>query len=188
MRFEGIIAALWRRVEDVPTDTVFLLRGEIENIAEDVRFYKLKGKRVLVDMDFVEGLGGGEHAIRFLKNEAGADGVITVKLRNYLIARKLGIPAVLRFFALDSRAVEKGLAQIEANDVGVVEVLPGVAVFKVVKRMKDRGRFNIIAAGLVDNERELWDLLKVADAVSTSTERLWYARGDGVGEDPGGRF
>ncbi len=181
MRFEGIIAALWKRIEHVPTDVVFLLKGELESIAEDVEFYKSKGKRVFVDMDFVEGLSDGEHAIRFLRNVAKVNGIITVKLRNYLIARKLGIPAVLRFFALDSRAVEKGLAQIESNGVEVVEILPGIAVPKVVERMKDRKRYNIIAAGLVNDESELFKLLEIVDAVSTSTERLWYLGRDEFG-------
>ena len=175
MRLEGVIAALWKRVEDVPTETVFILKSDLVSISDEVEYYKKMGKVVFVDMDFVEGLGDGEHAIKFLKRVAGVHGIITVKMRNYLTARKLGVPAVLRFFALDSRAVEKGLAQIESNGVEIVEILPGVAVFKVLKRLRER-RFNLIAAGLVDTEEELEDLLRVADAVSTSSERLWRAR------------
>jgi len=176
LTFKGIIAALWKRVEEVPTDDVFLLKGNIETVSDEVRFYKEMGKRVFVDMDFVEGLGDGEYAIRFLKNRADVDGIITVKLKNYLAARKLSIPAILRFFALDSRAVEKGISQIESNNVEIVEVLPGIAVFKFVKRLKRRN-FNLIAAGLIDEEDEAKELLKVADAISTSSESLWYMRG-----------
>lgn len=169
---KGIIAALWEMTsEDIKPSTVFLLRSNIIDLKYQVKSLKDKGKKVYVDMDFVEGLGEGEFAINYIRS-CGADGVITVKLKNYLQARKLGIPAILRFFALDSRAVERGINQILTNDVDTVEILPGLVAPKIALKLPRRN-MTIIAAGLIETVEEAKNLLKHVDAISTSSKTIW---------------
>lgn len=169
---KGVIAALWEMTSnEIKPSTVFLLRSNIVDLKYQVKTLKDKGKKVYVDMDFVEGLGEGEFAINYIKL-CGADGVITIKLKNYLQARKLGIPAILRFFALDSRAVEKGINQILINDVDTVEILPGIVAPKIVSKLPKKS-MTIIAAGLIETIEEAKNLLKYVDAISTSSQALW---------------
>ncbi|MCD6551365.1 glycerol-3-phosphate responsive antiterminator, partial [Thermotoga sp.] len=145
--FEGIIAAVWDMdsLGDIIPNVVFLLKSDILNLKFHLKILKDRGKIVFVDIDFVSGLGEGEEAVLFVK-KSGADGVITIKPRNYVAARRNNIPAVLRFFALDSKAVERGVEQIEGFrayrsvdelpadvDVIVFVVPPGVALEETKK-------------------------------------------------------
>ena len=172
--FKGIIAALWDMdsVGEIEPDVVFLLKSDILSLKFYLKILKDRGKTVFVDMDFVSGLGEGEEAVLFVK-KAGADGIITIKPKNYIIAKRNGVPAVLRFFALDSKAVERGIEQIEALGVDVVEVLPGVVAPKVAKKIPGR---TVIAAGLVETEEEAREILKHVSAISTSSRTLWKLR------------
>ncbi|AJG41148.1 antiterminator [Thermotoga sp. RQ7] len=169
--FRGIIAAIWdmESLGEIGPDVVFLLKSDILNLKFHLKILKDKGKTVFVDVDFVSGLGEGEEAVLFVK-KAGADGIITIKPKNYLAAKKNSIPAVLRFFALDSKAVERGIEQIESLGVDVVEILPGLVAPKVAKKIPGR---TVIAAGLVETEEEAREILKHVSAISTSSRSLW---------------
>ncbi len=170
--FKGIIAAVWdpESIGEIPVETVFLLKSDILNLKFHLKILKDRNKQVFVDVDFVEGLGEGEEAVSFVKR-AGADGIITVKPKNYSAAKKLNIPSVLRIFALDSRAVEKGLEQIQTLGAEVVEILPGLVAPKVAKKLKPAR--TVIAAGLIETEEEAREILRYVDAISTSSRSLW---------------
>ncbi|ACR78894.1 MULTISPECIES: glycerol-3-phosphate responsive antiterminator [Kosmotoga] len=174
---KGIIAALWERTippERVPNDTIFFLNGGLLELPERVKRFKESGKRIYVDIDFISGLNSDHDSVQYLK-EIGVDGVITAKVRTYKIALSLGIPGLLRFFALDSRAVDRGLEQILHNDVRAVEILPGLAACKVSKKLRGLlPNVNIVAAGLIDNVEELKMIKPYVDAISTSNKELWY--------------
>ncbi|OAA31188.1 glycerol-3-phosphate responsive antiterminator GlpP [Kosmotoga arenicorallina S304] len=171
-----IIAALWESSippEEIPVDTIFLLTGNIMEIGNVTKKFIKAGKKVYVDIDFVAGLNPDRYGIRFLKN-LGVTGVITAKMHTYRLSNEAGISAILRFFALDSRAVEKGIEQIIRNRVNAVEILPGIAACKVAKKLRAVERnITIVAAGLVDNEIEVRKLLDCVDAISTSKKELW---------------
>jgi glycerol uptake operon antiterminator len=172
--FRGIIAAVWdmESLGEIGPDVVFLLKSDILNLKFHLKILKDKGKTVFVDVDFVSGLGEGEEAVLFVK-KTGADGIITIKPKNYLAAKRNNIPAVLRFFALDSKAVEKGIEQIESLGVDVVEILPGLVAPKVAKKIPGR---TVIAAGLVETEEEAREILRHVSAISTSSRNLWRMR------------
>ncbi|PLV60167.1 glycerol-3-phosphate responsive antiterminator [Thermotoga sp. KOL6] len=169
--FKGVIAAIWDMdaLGEVKPNVVFLLKSDILNLKFHIKILKDREKTVFVDMDFVEGLGEGEEAVLFVK-KSGADGIITIKPKNYMVAKRKGIPAVLRFFALDSKAVERGVEQIESLDADVVEILPGLVAPKVAKKLPGR---TIIAAGLVETVQEAQEILKHVSAISTSSRNLW---------------
>lgn len=173
---KGIIAALWDRKvkpEDVLPKTVFFLNGGLFEIPDRINEFKRKGKTVLVDIDFISGISGDEDSVLFLK-KCGVDGIITAKLRIYKQAVSLGTNSLLRFFALDSRAVERGIGQISSNNIKNIEILPGLVATKVAPRI--RGLVpdaNIVAAGLIDSARELDVLKNYVNGVSTSSVSLW---------------
>lgn len=177
---EGIIAALWDRKErpdSVIPDTVFFLNGGLFEIRERIDQFKSAGKRVFVDIDFVSGLSGDEDSVLYLK-KSGVDGIITAKLRIFKQAMNAGMSeSLLRFFALDSRAVEKGIQQIVSNGVRNIEILPGIVSAKIAPKIRSYAPdITIVAAGLIDSVEEIELLKKHVDGVSTSSTSLWTYR------------
>jgi len=174
--FKGIIAALWDRNYDpskIKPETIFFLNGSISNINKRIAFYKHFNKKIFVDIDFISGLNPNEESIKFLA-DAGADGIITTKMRICKQCYSKNIECVLRFFALDSRAVEKGIQQIISNGIKNVEIMPGLVAPKIVMKIKPLvQKCNFIAAGLISEIGDLQNLKGYVDAISTSTERLW---------------
>ncbi|HOI63221.1 MAG TPA: glycerol-3-phosphate responsive antiterminator [Mesotoga sp.] len=173
---KGIIAALWdrkTRPEEVDPRTVFFLNGGLFEIQDRINEFKAAGKSVFVDIDFISGLSGDEDSVLFLK-KCGIDGIITAKIRISKQAISLGMNSLLRFFALDSRAVDKGIQQILSNGVKNIEILPGLVSTKVAPRIRAMvPDVNLVAAGLIDTSEELDLLKKYVDGVSTSSTVLW---------------
>ncbi len=175
----GIIAALWKKgltPDEVLPSTVFFLDGGLKELYRRVQLFKDSRRTVFVDIDFVSGLQGDRDGVDYLKS-IGVDGIITARMRTYNMSCSAGLPSVLRFFALDSRAVEKGLQQLSQNNVKAIEVLPAIAAAKIASRIRlFVPNINIVAAGLLDNVEELAELKKHVDAVSTSSEKLWTVK------------
>jgi len=85
--------------------------------------------------------------------------------------------SLLRFFVLDSRAVEKGIQQIVSNGVRNIEILPGIVSTKIAPKIRAYAPdITIVAAGLIDSVDELEVLKKHVDGVSTSSTSLWTYR------------
>ncbi len=177
---KGIIAALWNRKErpeSVSPETVFFLNGGLFEIQERIDRFKAAGKKVFVDIDFVSGLSGDEDSVLYLK-KSGVDGIITAKLRIFKQAVNAGMhQSLLRFFVLDSRAVEKGIQTIVANGVRNIEILPGIVAAKVAPKIRVHApETTIVAAGLIDSVEEIEMLKNHVDGVSTSSTALWTYR------------
>ena len=176
MKNKEIIAAVWQDtyLEDIPQEceTVFLLGATISSVRDRVRLFK--SKEVWVDIDFVEGLEKNKTGVSFLK-DVGADGVITTKLSLVKECEKVGIPVILRFFALDSHAIRNGLHHLK--HVKRIEVLPAAVLPKLVDTFKSvNPNIFIIAAGLISSAEEVRLLFKSGvDAVSIGGEikKVW---------------
>ncbi len=170
---KGIIASFWEFIDpkSVPTDTIFLLNANLCTLQKHVKACKSAGKKVFVDVDFAEGISSSRAAMEFLR-DIGVDGVISVKLNNFYYAQKVGLPFLLRVFALDSRAVEKAYHQVQTNKIKMIEILPGCAALKIGEKFKLLG-INVVTGGLVSEEKEAERLLGIVDAVSTSAKNLW---------------
>lgn len=137
-----------------------------------VKKVKSVGGYLFVDIDFIAGLQADEEGLLFLKR-IGVDGVITTKPRMVKLARDINISVVLRFFAIDSHAVERGLEQIEKYLPDYVEILPGIAVLKILDRIKTIDT-NIIAAGLLDKVEEVKRIFENnIRHISTSSTKIW---------------
>ena len=84
---------------------IFVLFGDICNIAEIVERIKAEGKLAMVHMDLIAGLGSKEVSVDYIKERTKADGIITTKPMLAKHARELGLATVLRFFIIDSMAL-----------------------------------------------------------------------------------
>lgn len=153
---------------------VFILYGDIMNIASIVEQVKEKDKLALVHMDLIAGLGSREVSVDFIRTATRADGILSTKPALVRRAGELGLYAVMRFFAIDSMAVENIHRQCEQARPDCIEVLPGVMP-KVIRRIAEKLRQPVIAGGLITDKEDIMSALDAgAVSVSTTNRQLWY--------------
>ena len=84
---------------------IFILHGDLCGIREIVRRVHDAGKTAMVHTDLIGGLSGKDVcAVDYLRNETGADGIISTKPSMVRHAGEIGMYSVLRVFLLDSMA------------------------------------------------------------------------------------
>lgn len=163
------------RIQDLNhTDVLFLLGGtifDLPHIVEQARKYR---KLVLVDIDLIKGVGKDAPGIRFLAKESQVDGVITTRSNLIKSVQKEGLVSIQRIFVLDSESLGGALSVIEKSKPDVVEVLPGLILPKIMKRIRANTSIPIIAGGLVTREEEIREILASgAIGLSTTSSRLF---------------
>ncbi|MCM1190005.1 MAG: glycerol-3-phosphate responsive antiterminator [bacterium] len=154
---------------------VFILYGDIMNIASIVEKVREKGKLAMVHMDLVAGLGSREISVDFIRTATRADGIISTKPGLIRRGNELKLFTVMRLFVIDSMAVENIHRQCEQARPDCIEILPG-GMPKVIRRIVREVREPVIAGGLITDKEDVMNALD-AGAVSISTTRreLWYA-------------
>ena len=147
-----------KRCLDTECQVVFILYGNICNIKDIVAKLKAHGKCAMVHADLVQGLGSKEVAIDFIKEQTGADGIISTKPMLVRRAQELKMFGILRAFIIDSMAV----------------AMPGV-IPKIIKNLRGITDIPLIAGGLISEKKEVLELFAAgADAISTTRQELWY--------------
>ncbi len=162
---------------DTECEIIFILYGDICSIADIVKKVKSSGKIAMVHMDLIAGLGAGkEISVDYIKNNIGADGIITTKANLIERANELGLYTVLRYFVIDSMA----LVNIEKQDKrklavpDVIEILPGILQPKIFQRINRISRVPVIAGGLITDRDDVMNALNNGVlAVSTTNEVVW---------------
>lgn len=153
---------------------VFILFGDILNIADIVGTVKESGRIAMVHMDLISGLGMKEIAVDFLKRHTRADGIISTKLPLIKRAKELSMFTIMRFFAIDSMAIENIKKQSEAVRPDFIEVLPGVMP-KVIRRLCETVSVPVVAGGLITDKEDIIAALSAgAVSISTTNEAVWF--------------
>ena len=169
---EGLDIAL---TEDV--EIVFVLYGDICTIPDIVKKIKKSGKVAMVHVDLITGLNNSrEVCLDFIKNNTEADGIITTKSNLISHARELGLNTVLRYFILDSMALQNIEKQASAAGVkpDIIEFLPGIVLPKMIRRINKVSRVPIIAGGLIADREDVMNALDAgAMAISTTNRDVW---------------
>lgn len=152
---------------------VFILYGDICNIAEIVEKVKNSGKIALVHMDLIGGLSSKDISVEYIKKVTNADGIITTKPILAKKAKELGLYTVLRFFVIDSLALANLEKQTKEANPDCIEVLPGVMP-KVIKKIVKMSNKTLIAGGLISDKEDVCGALDAgATSVSTTNSSLW---------------
>lgn len=153
---------------------IFILYGNICNIASIVDRVKEHGRIAMVHLDLVSGFDGKEIAVDYIRNATGADGIITTKTMQIHRAKELGLYTVYRFFMLDSRAFENVRKQSSITRPDCIEILPGVMP-KIIERIASEQRIPVIAGGMIDDKEDVMLALRAgATAISTTKAELWF--------------
>lgn len=167
--FEGLQKCLTSEI-----GVVFILFGDICNIADIVDKVKAAGKIALVHMDLIVGLSAKEIAVDFIRKYTRADGIITTKPGLIKRARELKLYTVQRFFVIDSMAFDGIERQLSACRPDVIEVLPGLMP-KVIKKLAGTCRVPVIAGGLIGEREDVITMLAAgALAISSTNEEIWF--------------
>lgn len=154
---------------------IFILFGDILTIARIVRQVKAAGKTAMVHVDLITGLSSKEITIDYIHENTQADGIISTKLQLVHRARELSMYTVLRFFVIDSMALNsiEGLEKQRGGKPDFIEVLPGVMP-KVIRKICGLIRVPMIAGGLIADKEDVMGALDAgAIAVSTTNQKVW---------------
>ena len=153
-------------------EAAFLLCGDILNIADVIDMLHKAGKKAVVHADLVNGLAPREIAADYL-HRCGADGIISPRPLLVRRGHELGMLAVLRVFAIDSKAVNNLKSEVEVGSPDMIEVLPGVMP-RVLSQVRKDVKKPLIAGGLIADKADILSALNAgAVCVSTSDSSLW---------------
>lgn len=152
---------------------IFVLFGDICSVKDIVARIKEKNRIAMIHMDLITGLGSKEVSVDYIK-QVGADGIISTKPTLVKRARELEMYTVLRFFVIDSMAIENIYKQCMLAKPDCIEILPGVMP-KVIRKIKERERTPLIAGGLISDKEDIMAALKAgAVSISTTQSKLWF--------------
>jgi glycerol uptake operon antiterminator len=169
---EGLEKALQEDVE-----IIFVLYGDICTIPEITRKIKKADKVAMVHVDLITGLNNSKDVcLDFIKNNTEADGIITTKSNLIPHAKELELNTVLRYFILDSMALQNIERQARSTGVkpDIIEFLPGIVLPKMIRRINKVSRVPIIAGGLIADKEDVMNALDGgAMAISTTNEHVW---------------
>ncbi|MEF9942324.1 MAG: glycerol-3-phosphate responsive antiterminator [Lachnospiraceae bacterium] len=159
-------------LEDIKV--VFILFGDICTIKDIVAQVKASGQIAMVHMDLITGLSSKDVAVDFIKNNTQADGIITTKPALIKRGKELSLFTILRFFIIDSMALENIGKQQYAIQPDFIEVLPGVMP-KIIKDICAISKIPIIAGGLIRDKEDVVGALSAgAISVSTTNQTVWF--------------
>ena len=163
------------RIQDLShTNVLFILGGtifDLPDIVEQARRYK---KLVFVDIDLIKGIGRDALGIRFLAKESRVDGIITTHSNLIKSAQKEGLVSIQRIFVLDSESLAGGLGVIKKSNPDALEVLPGLILPKIIKKIRMITSIPVIAGGLITHEEEIRKILASgAIGISTTSSQLF---------------
>ena len=150
-------------------DAVFILYGDICTIADIVAKVKDAGKIAMVHMDLITGLSS---------RDISTDFIITTKVNLIAHAKEIGLATVLRYFVLDSMALVNIERQSRVNrdsQPDMIEILPGVIVPKMIRKICSMSRVPVICGGLIQEKEDVMNALSSgAAAISTTSSEVWF--------------
>lgn len=156
------------------SNVIFLLFGDICNISELVERVKKSGKLAIVHIDLIEGLASREVGVDYIREQTGADGIISTKAQLVKYAKSLGLIAIRRFFLLDSMSLDNIFKSAHTADADAYEVLPGV-IPKIISQICEQCEKPIIAGGLIRDKEDVVSALSAgAVAVSSTNSSVWF--------------
>lgn len=152
---------------------VFILFGSILNIGNIVQRAKAAGCAVFVHIDLVSGLSSKEISVDFIRENTGADGIISTKPQLIKRAKELSLITVQRFFVIDSLSFQNVEKMKELCRPDFVEILPGVMP-KIIRRIASGLGTPVIAGGLITDKEDIVQALSSgAVAISSTNEDVW---------------
>jgi glycerol uptake operon antiterminator len=152
---------------------LFLLKGNAFQLSPFVEQAHARGKRVVVHIDLVGGVGKDRAGIQYL-HRIGVDAIITSRSQLVAAGRAEGMATIQRLLLLDDSALEKGARTIAHAGPDLVEVLPGIIFPEVAAILRKLLPGPFIAGGFIRSAVDV-ERVHAAGAIltSSSTCSLW---------------
>lgn len=168
---------------ETTSNITFLLTGTIFSLEKMVERIKDAGKLVFVHIDLIEGIGKDQTGVQYLAEQIGIDGIVTTRSNIIPAAKRHGLITIQRLFVFDSVSMDKGIQVIKSSKPDAIEVLPGMVIPRIIKRIQAELQLPVIAGGLIIDLHDLKCALDSgAIGVSTSAKELWHWQ-DSRGEE-----
>ena len=153
---------------------IFVLFGNICNIASIVSRIHQAEKLAIVHFDLVEGASSKEIVVDYLKNTAKVDGLISTRGAILKAAKNKRLHTIHRFFLVDSLSFYSLPKQYANSQADLIEIMPGCITPKVMQWVQDMMRVPMIASGMVCDTEDAVSALKAgAVAVSSTSPKVW---------------
>ncbi len=175
------VAAAVKSNEDMQTALesdallLFMLKGDVFQIAPLVAQAHRQGKGIVVHIDLVGGIGKDRAGIQYL-HQIGVDAVITSRSQLVAAGRAEGLVMIQRLLLVDDSALETGVRTIARAAPDFIEVLPGIVFPEVAAILQQLLPGPFIAGGFIRDAAEV-ARIQAAGAIlsSSSTYELWYS-------------
>ena len=152
---------------------VFVLFGNINNLKMIVGQLKDEGIECYIHIDKIGSLKVDDYAFKFIRNNVGADGIVTTKAGYIKKAKNVGLKVVQRSFVVDNRMLDMVLAGLSKQKPDYLEIMPAITSY-LIPEIRKAHDMDIIAGGLVDYPKVFDDALSDgASFVSTSNVEMW---------------
>ncbi len=152
---------------------VILLCGDINTLPGLLAETARHGKRLLVHLDLLDGIGKDKAGIKCLAR-LGVTALITTKHQLVKTARDEGMIVVQRLFLMDSEALRTAVKIVNQAKPDAVEILPASVPAWVFRAIGHQTGLPVLAGGLVDTKADIAAALAAgAAAVSASNRALW---------------
>ena len=153
---------------------IYLLCGDPENIGDLMQRINAADKLPMVNVDLLSGLARDVASLQYLARR-GVRGIISTHGEPLRHAQAMGLYTIQRTFLLDSGALDAICHQLKHSSIDALEVLPAIALPKLVDRLKSvSADMPLVGGGLITTLREAQDLLAQGlAAVSASDPQLW---------------
>ncbi len=154
-------------------EIVYILFGDICNIADIVEQVKSAGKMAVVHIDLIVGLSSKESSVEFIKKYTKADGIISTKPHLIKKANELGLFTVQRFFMLDAITYANVKKHVKENNPDIIEIMPA-GLPKMIRYILEQVNKPLVASGLILDTDDVKSALTAgAIAVSTTNREIW---------------
>lgn len=163
-----------KKAIESPSNIIFLLTGNIFNLACMVDEIKRNNMEVYVHIDLIEGFSKDTVALDYINRNIKPNGIITTKSNLIRYAKNIGVFAIQRLFLIDSLSLKTGVNSVKSIRPNAVELLPGVMP-KITKIIHQKTNIPVITGGLIMDKSDVISSLKAgAIGISTSKEDIWY--------------
>lgn len=161
---------------DADAPLLFMLKGDALQLASFVQEAHELGKRFVVHVDLVSGVGKDRAGIQYL-HAIGVDAIITSRSQLVAAGKAEGMITIQRLLLLDDSALETGIRTISRAAPDFVEVLPGIILPEVAPTIQRLLAGPFIAGGFIRTAADVERMLKAGAILSSSsTHELWYRR------------
>jgi glycerol uptake operon antiterminator len=153
---------------------LFVLKGDAFHLAPFIARAHEYGKRVVVHVDLVSGVGKDRAGMQYLR-QRGVDAIITSRSQLISAGRAEGLTTIQRLLLLDDSALETGVKTIARAQPDLVEVLPGIIFPEVSTSLHQMLPGPFIAGGFIRTRVDVERVQASGGILSSSSAReLWY--------------